>query len=179
MEIVYESVVEIENYYILVLSDESGIIGNSIPVSSINTAYDSIKHIKQKLAQIGYKIIETKSDPVNINFGQIIFGLHTDPKAYWDKSLDIAINYNLYTEKQSSVLKELRKTIPGELISYKELASRTGLTNAARFVGTTMKNNNNPLLIPCHRVVRSDGKLGFYSAPGGTDQKDKYIKLEK
>lgn len=178
MEIIYESVIEIEAHFILVLSDESGIIGNSIPVSSINIAYESIIHIKHKLTQIGYKIIETKADPVNTNFGNIIFGLHTSPKLYWDKSLDIAINYDLYTEKQKAVLKELRKTIPGELISYKELANRTGLSNAARFVGTTMKNNNTPLLVPCHRVVRSDGKLGFYSAPGGTDQKDKYIKLE-
>jgi methylated-DNA-[protein]-cysteine S-methyltransferase len=89
------------------------------------------------------------------------------------------INYNFYTEKQSAVLKELRKTIPGELISYKELGIKAGLSNAARFVGTTMKNNNTPLLIPCHRVIRSNGKLGFYSSPGGTDQKDRYIKLEK
>ena len=179
MEIVYESVIEVEEYYILILSDESGIIGNSIPVSSINTAYDSIKQIKQKLTQIGYRIIETKSDPVNTNFGHIIFGLHTNPKAYWDKSLEIPINYHLYTAKQRLVLKKLRETIPGELLSYKDLANRAGLTNAARFVGTTMKNNNTPLLIPCHRVVRSDGKLGFYSAPGGTDQKNRYIKLEK
>ena len=179
MEIVYESVVITEDYYIIVLSDENGIIGNTIPVNSINIAYESIKSIKIKLTQIGYKIIETKADPVNTNFGKLIYGLHTNPKGYWKKSLDIMINYNFYTEKQRAVLKELRKTTPGELISYKELGIRAGLANAARFVGTTMKNNNTPLLIPCHRVIKSDGKLGFYSSPGGTDQKDSYIKLEK
>ena len=128
---------------------------------------------------MGYKIIETKSDPVNTNFGNIIYELHNNPKAKWNTSLEIKINYNFYTEKQKAVLKELRKTLPGEVISYKELGIRAGLKNAARFVGTTMKNNNTPLLVPCHRVIKSDGKLGFYSAPGGIDQKSSYLSLER
>ena len=89
MEIVYESVVITEDYYIIVLSDENGIIGNTIPVNSINIAYESIKQIKLQLTKIGYKIIETKADPVNNNFGKIIYGLHSNPKAYWNKSLDL------------------------------------------------------------------------------------------
>lgn len=53
----------------------------------------------------------------------------------------------------------------GNTLSYAEVARRAGFHGAARAVGEAMRRNPFPLLIPCHRVVRSDGILGGYSGP--------------
>ncbi len=62
-------------------------------------------------------------------------------------------------------------TIPrGEVRPYQWLARQAGRPGAARAVGSAMANNPIPLIVPCHRVVRSDGSLGAYSL-GGADNK--------
>lgn len=66
----------------------------------------------------------------------------------------------------------------GMTVSYRQLALRAGHPDAARAVGTIMARNPLPLLVPCHRVVRSDGRLGGFSAPGGPDVKRKMLQLE-
>jgi methylated-DNA-[protein]-cysteine S-methyltransferase len=54
-------------------------------------------------------------------------------------------------------------TIPlGTVRSYKWVAKKAGFPRACRAVGTVLKNNPYPLIIPCHRVVRSDKKIGGY-----------------
>jgi O-6-methylguanine DNA methyltransferase len=74
------------------------------------------------------------------------------------------------------ILKILSKTNPAQLLSYKELAEKAGFKNAQRAVGTVMKNNPLPFLIPCHRVIKSGQKLGYYS--GGTNRKIIFILRE-
>ena len=58
----------------------------------------------------------------------------------------------------------------------KELAARCGNEKALRAVGNANKNNQIPIIIPCHRVIASDGSLGGYS--GGTEIKKKLLELE-
>ena len=57
----------------------------------------------------------------------------------------------------------------GKVMTYKQVAAKAGSPNAARAVGNLMKNNYNPK-IPCHRVVRSDGKIDNYNR-GGSERK--------
>jgi len=83
---------------------------------------------------------------------------------------------NLYekslTAFQRNVLGYLRdKTTIGETITYSELASAVGHPNASRAVGSVMAMNPWPILIPCHRVVRSDREIGNYSGEGGVSTK--------
>lgn len=66
----------------------------------------------------------------------------------------------------------------GEICSYGELAERCGRPGAARAVGSVMAGNRAPLLVPCHRVIGSSGKLGGYSAPGGLATKRKLLDRE-
>jgi methylated-DNA-[protein]-cysteine S-methyltransferase len=54
----------------------------------------------------------------------------------------------------------------GEVRTYGQLAAAAGRPRAARAVGTAMATNPIPDLVPCHRVVRSDGRIGHYSAGG-------------
>lgn len=75
------------------------------------------------------------------------------------------------TEFQRKVWSELRRIKRGEVITYKELARRVGKPRAIRAVASAVGKNPYPILIPCHRVVRSDGALGGYSGPGGIRQK--------
>ncbi len=72
------------------------------------------------------------------------------------------------------------KEIPlGEKITYSQLAKNAGFTNASRAAGSIQKKNPVPLLIPCHRVVRADGKIGNFSAPGGSRTKKQMLEHEK
>ena len=77
------------------------------------------------------------------------------------------------------VYKALLKVKRGEVLTYGELADKAGYPGAARAVGSAMAKNPIPLIIPCHRVVRSDGKLGNFTADGGSAFKRKMQELER
>lgn len=78
---------------------------------------------------------------------------------------------------QKRVYAELRKTSAGSRLSYKELSLKVvGNERAARAVGTAMRTNPYPLIVPCHRVIRSSGELGRYA--GGKDMKQELISHE-
>ncbi len=80
------------------------------------------------------------------------------------------------TKLQQSVLASTADIPYGELRSYKDIAIAVGRPCAYRFVGTAIANNPFPILIPCHRVIRSDGSFGRFG--GGSDMKRKLIELE-
>jgi O-6-methylguanine DNA methyltransferase len=65
----------------------------------------------------------------------------------------------------------------GQLRSYQWVARRAGNPKAVRAVGQILKRNPYPLLVPCHRVVRSDGATGGYAL--GKKQKQALINLER
>lgn len=67
---------------------------------------------------------------------------------------------------QDSVLGIVRKIPRGVVLSYGEVAQRAGYPGAARAVGSLMKNNADPM-VPCHRVIRSDGRVGEYNGLAG------------
>ena len=72
----------------------------------------------------------------------------------------------------------LRAVPPGQVVSYGELAQRLDEPGAAQAVGQAMGKNPWPIVVPCHRVVGSNGKLGGFSAPGGTRTKLKILEIE-
>ncbi len=78
------------------------------------------------------------------------------------------LSFNLRgTNFQKKVWKELLKIPKGETRSYKEIAAAIGKPKAIRAVANACGKNPYPVKIPCHRVIRSDGKIGGYSARGG------------
>ncbi len=76
------------------------------------------------------------------------------------------------------VYEELIKVGPGSTVSYGQLAEMCQKPGAARAVGTAVGRNPLPLLIPCHRVINSDGRLGGFSAGGGVDLKSWMLRHE-
>ena len=87
----------------------------------------------------------------------------------------------LYHKKLTPFAKNVYRavlSIPiGEVRSYKWVAQKTGKPRAARAVGQILKNNPWPLIIPCHRVICADGKLGGYGP--GEKKKKNLLDLEK
>ena len=81
------------------------------------------------------------------------------------------------TAFQKKVWRQLANIPYGETITYKELAIKVGGPNYARAVGGANNKNPLPIVIPCHRVIGSNGKLTGYA--GGLDIKEQLLKLEK
>jgi O-6-methylguanine DNA methyltransferase len=67
----------------------------------------------------------------------------------------------------------------GTTKTYKDIAIDIGHKSASRAVGNALAKNPFPPFIPCHRVIRSDGKLGGYSGKGGIKMKKKLLNEEK
>ena len=80
------------------------------------------------------------------------------------------------TAFQEAVWRELRKIPAGETRSYAQIAAAIGQPKAVRAVGTANGDNHVAVLIPCHRVIRSDGSLGGYA--GGLDRKRQLLAAE-
>lgn len=80
------------------------------------------------------------------------------------------------TNFQQKVLSIVSKIPAGKTMSYKEVASRAGKPRAYRAVGNILNKNYDPK-IPCHRVVRSDGRVGGYNR--GVERKVGLLKKEE
>lgn len=81
------------------------------------------------------------------------------------------------TPFQEEVLRETARIPFGDTVTYGELARRIDRPEASRAVGSALGRNPVPIVIPCHRVVRSDGTLGGYTA--GKGYKEQLLELER
>ena len=102
--------------------------------------------------------------------GQVIDAVET-PGTGQDIPLDVA-----GTAFQEACWKALRQIPPGETRSYSEIAAAAGNPRAVRAAGTANGANNVAVLIPCHRVIRSDGAIGGYAY--GTQIKEELLRRE-
>ncbi|MFQ5461801.1 MAG: methylated-DNA--[protein]-cysteine S-methyltransferase [Phycisphaerae bacterium] len=94
-------------------------------------------------------------------------------------SLDVPIDLSSVSPFRRRVLEICREIPYGQTSSYAELARLAGSPAAARAVGGAMAHNPISLLVPCHRVLRSDGSLGGFSSPHGTDLKQRLLAMER
>jgi methylated-DNA-[protein]-cysteine S-methyltransferase len=86
------------------------------------------------------------------------------------RTFDLALDRRLSHGYRRDVLETLSREVPyGQTVSYKDLAERTGHPKASRAVGSAMATNPIPIVVPCHRVLRTGGALGGYG--GGLDIK--------
>ena len=96
-----------------------------------------------------------------------------------DFSTDPALSLDGISPFGRKVLLACRQIGFGRTTTYKALAERIGNPNAARAIGGVMAANPVPLIVPCHRVLRTDGGLGGFSAPGGTATKQNLLRHER
>ena len=98
---------------------------------------------------------------------------------YFDRrreAFDLTLDLRLLAEFNRLVLGELARVPYGEVVTYGELAIRAARPRAARAVGTVMNRNPLPIVLPCHRVIGSNGKLVGYG--GGLHRKEALLRLE-
>ena len=90
----------------------------------------------------------------------------------------VAIDWSQFEPFQRSVLQRCATVPFGDRISYGELAEEIGAPRAARAVGNALRSNPITIVIPCHRVVRSDGSLGGYGCEDREQRKATLLDLE-
>ena len=83
------------------------------------------------------------------------------------------------TQFQVKVWKQIKKIPKGKVTTYKKIAKKIGYPSAIRAVANACGKNPYAPLIPCHRVIKSDFKIGGYSGKGGIKKKIKLLKNEK
>jgi methylated-DNA-[protein]-cysteine S-methyltransferase len=94
------------------------------------------------------------------------------------QSFDVALDWSLSHGFRRTVLEHLNTDIDyGATTSYATLARLSGSPKAVRAVGTACATNPIPIVVPCHRVIRSDGTVGAYR--GGPDAKRVLLDLEQ
>ena len=92
---------------------------------------------------------------------------------------DVRLDDAGLSEFARKVHNALRDVPYGSVISYRDLARLAGSAGAARAVGRVMSTNPFPLIVPCHRVVNADGRVGQYSGGAGKQTKARLIALEQ
>ncbi|MFJ7628084.1 methylated-DNA--[protein]-cysteine S-methyltransferase [Streptomyces sp. NPDC097595] len=93
------------------------------------------------------------------------------------REFSLDLDWSLTAGFNRQVLQELARGVPyGAVAGYGELAERVGQPGAAQAVGAAMGSNPLPLVVPCHRVVESDGGIGGFG--GGLETKRRLLALE-
>lgn len=95
------------------------------------------------------------------------------------KSFDLPIDWESLTGFQRRVLQATFAIPYGQTTTYAGIASQLGKPRAARAVGRAEATNPMPLVLPCHRVLGTDGKLHGYGGPGGVKMKAWLLALER
>jgi methylated-DNA-[protein]-cysteine S-methyltransferase len=136
-----------------------------------------------------------------VDFGrrETDFLQHLDPQARLDKNpkavrhvteqlleyfardrtkFDLPIDLSVLTPFQRSVLAIACRIAPGRVWTYHRVAEEMGRPKSSRPVGQALARNPVPIIIPCHRVIASDGTLGGYSGGSGLKAKRWLLKLE-
>ncbi len=134
-----------------------------------------------KRCEIEHNLLKNHTDA---NFDRTLFRtLQEQIIAYFEGSYvkfnrDIHIELSRFTPFTKKVLSICRDITFGRTVSYGRLAEKAGLPAAGRAVGRVLAKNPTPLLIPCHRVIRSDGQLGGFTATGGIAVKKRLLEME-
>jgi O-6-methylguanine DNA methyltransferase len=152
--------------YFSLFGSEKGLVRSYLPVDDAQTA-------KKLLLDDTAK---AESDT------RFLAGLQKKIKAYFEGSYvdfaDARLVLDGLSDFSGKVLTACKKVKYGQTISYWELAKLAGKPGASQAVGNILSRNRLPLIIPCHRIIRRDGNIGGFSAPGGVGLKEKMLELE-
>ncbi len=119
--------------------------------------------------------------PGAIESKSILTPLCRQVKKYFNGSkvrFSVSLDLSHLSPFRGNVLKACQRIPYGQTASYADLARVVGSPHAARAVGSAMAHNPLPLLVPCHRVLCSDGTIGGFSSPNGIREKERLLRLE-
>ncbi|MCP5045678.1 MAG: MGMT family protein [bacterium] len=137
---------------------------------------EALAVLKTKDFKGTYELVgnETRFDSLLSRWKDFFLTLFTNP----GQCLDVPIDDTRWTDFGKKVYHYLRNVPPGRVVTYGELAEAVGSPGGSRAIGTLMKKNPIPPLVPCHRVIGSSDNLGGFSAAGGTQLKLSMLERE-
>jgi methylated-DNA-[protein]-cysteine S-methyltransferase len=91
---------------------------------------------------------------------------------------DIPLDFGASPEFHQRIYAVARTIPPGQTMTYGEIARRLGVPHESREVGQAMGKNPIAIIMPCHRVLGADGKMGGFSASGGVAIKRRILEIE-
>tara|TARA_B100000405_G_C16438260_1_gene320578 strand:- start:93 stop:548 length:456 start_codon:yes stop_codon:yes gene_type:complete len=142
---------------------------------SFNTKFGwiSASELNKKITSIQFKKLKSRG-VASPSLRKLRYSI----RAYFDGKIDnLKIPIEVYGNfLQRKIWKELKKIKKGKTKSYGEIARKFKIS--PRYVGKVCGQNKHILVIPCHRVIRSNGSISGFSAPGGTKLKRKLIQFE-
>jgi methylated-DNA-[protein]-cysteine S-methyltransferase len=121
----------------------------------------------------------SKPERMSLRKGTIPKDLKDDLQNYFNGNIvkfNQRVKFLIGTEFEKSVWRTIKNIPFGETRTYKWVAQKIGKPSAMRAVGRALSKNPLPIIIPCHRVIESDGTLGGYSS--GIDIKRRLLELE-
>jgi methylated-DNA-[protein]-cysteine S-methyltransferase len=143
------------------------------PDGLVATAFTDSPHIRAAIAAQ----LRLREVPSSDSLTEVLAQL----SRYFTGSLrefDVAVDWRMMSDAQRRVLGTLYSTVPyGTVVTYGELAARSGTGIPPRGIGAIMGSNPIPIVVPCHRVVAGDG-LGGFSGGTGVESKRRLLTLE-
>jgi methylated-DNA-[protein]-cysteine S-methyltransferase len=92
------------------------------------------------------------------------------------RGFDVPVDWRLHEGFGRKVLQATARIPYGKVLSYSEVAAKAGSPRGSRAAGNALGSNRIPIVVPCHRIVRSGGALGGYT--GGIEKKEFLLELE-
>ncbi len=142
-----------------------GLVAVEYDGSEANFRAYLVKHIKGQPQRSADKVAAAKEQVRKYLLGQ-------------SSKLDLDVDLSDITPFQRRVLEETRKVPRGQVSTYAEIARRIGNPKAVRAVGQALRRNPIPIVVPCHRVIASDGTLGGYGGNLRDKRKIELLRLE-
>lgn len=139
----------------------------------VATAFTDSPHIRAALAaRLGLTDLKDSAPAAGV-LAQLREYFHGRRQVF-----DVAVDWRLMSPAQRRVLGTLYETVPyGTVVTYGELATRSGSKIPPRGVGSIMGSNPIPIVVPCHRVVSGDG-IGGFSGGSGVESKRRLLTIE-
>lgn len=161
----YYSVVETKFGFIALAGKDGMLTHSTLPKQSRDEAF---KHLQAGLDQRFVEDVAAFGDLP----GKLVEYFNGKRVNFSNIQADIS-NYGAFHQK---VLKACRNIPYGVVVTYQELAREAGSERAYRSAGSAMARNNMPIIIPCHRVLASGGKIGGFAS--GLEWKRNLLRLE-
>lgn len=149
---------------LLVAATRRGLVRLNLP------NYDAERTLEELAARISPRVLEA---PARLDEVQRQLDLYFEGRL---RKFDLPLDWRLSKDFRLRALRAVARIPYGKTRSYTEVAARAGNERAVRAAGTACGSNPIPIVVPCHRVLRSGGALGGYG--GGLPMKEALLRLE-
>ncbi|MDQ5894666.1 MAG: methylated-DNA-[protein]-cysteine S-methyltransferase [Actinomycetota bacterium] len=151
---------------LLVIAGDGGIVRISLAAEPEEEVLAGLtRRISPRIARLGRDEITLAREQLDSYFAGSL------------RNFDLPLDWRLTKGFRRDVLVQTAAIPYGATASYSEVAGRAGSPKAVRAAGTALATNPLPIVVPCHRVLRSDGEAGSYL--GGSEMKEALLEMER